>query len=190
MSSCVRFCLFFIWNIHTVFFLPISVSQVLLLYFYIISGHCNSSFFALFLCILRVLRSMHPHNIQCWCVQLLLIFYSFKSFSHQRKLKWPQVSRTLLSILAHLNNAVVWMVSTRPVISKCSSPCTNHLVTVLSTLITIGITILSCSIVFFSPLARSKYLSLFSLPFSFTLWSVRTAKFIIRQFLFFFVDYD
>ena len=28
--------------------------------------------------------------------------------------KSPQVSRTLLSILAVLNNAVVWMVSTRP----------------------------------------------------------------------------
>ena len=32
-----------------------------------------------------------------------------------------QVSRTLLNILADLNNAVVWMVSTRPVISKSSS---------------------------------------------------------------------
>ena len=32
--------------------------------------------------------------------------------------KSPQVSRTLLSILAVLNNAVVWMVSTRPPTSK------------------------------------------------------------------------
>ena len=30
--------------------------------------------------------------------------------------KSPQISRTLLSILADLNNAVVWMVSTRPII--------------------------------------------------------------------------
>ena len=37
--------------------------------------------------------------------------------------KTPQVSRTLLSILADLNNAVVWMVSTRPLISKFSCPC-------------------------------------------------------------------
>ena len=36
--------------------------------------------------------------------------------------KSPQVSRTLLSILAVLNNAVVWMVSTRPPTSKSSSP--------------------------------------------------------------------
>ena len=36
--------------------------------------------------------------------------------------KSPQVSRTLLTILAVLNNAVVWMVSTRPTASKSSSP--------------------------------------------------------------------
>ena len=36
--------------------------------------------------------------------------------------KSPQVSRTLLSILAVLNNVVVWMVSTRPPTSKFSSP--------------------------------------------------------------------
>ena len=52
-----------------------------------------------------------------------------------------QVSWTLLSFLANLNNAVVWMVSTRPLISKSSSPCTNPLVTVLRATITIGITI-------------------------------------------------
>ena len=39
--------------------------------------------------------------------------------------KSPQVSKTLLSILVVLNNAIIWMVSTRPVISKSSSPCTN-----------------------------------------------------------------
>ena len=44
--------------------------------------------------------------------------------------KSPQVSRTLLSILAVLNNAVVWMVSTRPPTSKSFSPFRNPLVTV------------------------------------------------------------
>ena len=53
--------------------------------------------------------------------------------------KFPQVSRTLLSILADLNNAVVWTVSTRPVISNSSSPCTNPLVTVARASIIIGI---------------------------------------------------
>ena len=53
--------------------------------------------------------------------------------------KSPQVSRTLLSILAVLNNAVVWMVSARLPTSKCSSPFSNPLVTVPNPPITIGI---------------------------------------------------
>ena len=67
--------------------------------------------------------------------QLILL----KSFSHQRHLmvfhwslsdsKSPQVSRTLLSILAVLNNVVVWMVSTRSPTSKSSRPFNNPLVT-------------------------------------------------------------
>ena len=52
--------------------------------------------------------------------------------------KPPQISRTLLSILAVLNNAVVWMVSTCPPISKSSSPFNNPLVTVPKAPITIG----------------------------------------------------
>ena len=44
--------------------------------------------------------------------------------------KSSQVSRTLLSILADLNNSVVWMVSIRPLMSKFSSSCTNTVVTV------------------------------------------------------------
>ena len=44
--------------------------------------------------------------------------------------KSPQVTGTLLSILAVLNNAVVWMVSTRPPTSKSSRPFNNSLVTV------------------------------------------------------------
>ena len=55
--------------------------------------------------------------------------------------KYPQVSRTLLSILGDLNNAVVWIVSTDSFISKSSSPFTKPLGIVPSTLITIGITI-------------------------------------------------
>ena len=53
--------------------------------------------------------------------------------------KSPQVSRTLLSILAILNNAVIWMVSTRPPTSKPSSPFSNPLVTVPNALIIMGI---------------------------------------------------
>ena len=47
----------------------------------------------------------------------------------------PPDSKTFLSILADLNNAVVWMDSTRTLISKRSSPCTNPLVTVPRTLL-------------------------------------------------------
>ena len=57
--------------------------------------------------------------------------------------KSPQVSRTLLSILAVLNNVVVWMVSTRPPTSKSSSLFSNPLVTVPKAPITISI-IVTC----------------------------------------------
>ena len=57
--------------------------------------------------------------------------------------KSPQVSTTLLSILADLNNAVVWMVSTRPPTSKSSSPLSNPLITVPKAPFTIGI-IVTC----------------------------------------------
>ena len=75
----------------------------------------------------------------------------------------PQVTRTLLSILTDLENAVVWIVSTRPFISKSSHPCTNPIVTVLSARIPIGITVAFMFHSVFSSLARSMYLSLLSL---------------------------
>ena len=99
-----------------------------------------------------------------------------------------QVSRTLLSILADLSNAVVWMVSTGPVIFKPSGSCTSPLVAVPRAPITIGIvTFMFHS--FFNCQARSRYLSFFSHSFNFTLWSAGTAKSAILQVLFFFVDH-
>ena len=71
------------------------------------------------------------------------------------ELEWQQVSRTLLSILANLNNSVVCMVLIFPLFPNCSNPLSNSLGTVLSAPPT-------CSTVFFSSLAKSKY---------FTLWS-------------------
>ena len=100
--------------------------------------------------------------------------------------KSPQVSRTLLSILAVVNNAVVWMVSTRPPTSKSSSPFSNPLVTVPNAPITIGIIVICMFHNFFSSLARSRYLSFFSHSFSFILWSAGTEKSTILQVLFFF----
>ena len=59
--------------------------------------------------------------------------------------KFPQVFRTLLRILADFNNAVVWMVSTRPLISKSSAPCTSPLVTVPKEPIIVDITVIFIS---------------------------------------------
>ena len=101
-------------------------------------------------------------------------------------IKSPKVSRTLLSILAVLNNAVVWIVSTRPPTSKSSSPLSNPLVTVPKAPITIGIIITCIFHSFFNSLARSRYLFFFSHSFSFILLSAGTTKSTISQFLFFF----
>ena len=112
--------------------------------------------------------------------------------------KSPQVSRTFLIILVVLNNVVVYMVSTRPPTSKSSSPFNNPLVTVPKAPITIGIIVIFMFHSFFNSLARSRYLSFFSLSFRFILWSAGTAKSSILQvlfslffffFFFFFVDY-
>ena len=97
----------------------------------------------------------------------------------------PQVARTLLSILAVLNNAVIWMVSTRPPTSKSSNSFNNPLLSVPNAPITIDM-IVTCMIpsLFNSP-ARSRYLTFFSHSFSFILWSAGTAKSTILQFVFF-----
>ena len=70
-----------------------------------------------------------------------------------------QVSRTLLSILADLNNC---MVSIHPLISKSPLPCTSPLMIVQRASIIIGITVTFMFHSFFNCLARSWYLSLFA----------------------------
>ena len=97
--------------------------------------------------------------------------------------KSPQISRTLLSILAVLNNAVFWMVSLS---CQLPSPFNNPLVTVPKAPITIGIIVTFMFHSFFNSLARSRYLSFFSHSFSFIVWSAGTAKSTILQVLFFF----
>ena len=86
--------------------------------------------------------------------------------------KSPQVSRTLLSILAVRNNAVAWIVSTRPPTFKSSSTFNNPLVTVQITPITIGLIVTFMLHRSFNYLARSRYLSFFSLTLSFHILSV------------------
>ena len=79
------------------------------------------------------------------------------------------------------------MASMRPLISKSSSPCINPLMTVPRALITIGITVTFMFHSFFNSLARSRYLTFFSLSFNSTLWSVGTLKSSIQQVLFLFL---
>ena len=98
--------------------------------------------------------------------------------------KSPQASTTLLSILAVLTNAVVWMVSTRPPTSKSLGPFSNPLVTEPKAPITIGIIVTSMFHSFFNSLARSRYSTFSSHSFRFILWSARTAKSTIFQVLF------
>ena len=97
-----------------------------------------------------------------WWILVSPYYYYFKTFQSPFilalvdgfSLKWLQVSRTLLSILADLNNAVVWMVSTHPLTSMPSSPCTNPLVTAPSSPITIGISVTFMFHSFFSSLTQ------------------------------------
>ena len=99
--------------------------------------------------------------------------------------KSPQVSRTRLRILAVLNNAVIWIVSTRPPTSKSSRAFNNPLVIVPKAPITIGTIVTFMFHRFFNSLARSRYLSFFSHSFRIILWSAGIAKSTILQILFF-----
>ena len=66
-------------------------------------------------------------TIRCLLSFLTLVLADgfYLSFSDSKS---PHVNRTLLSILTVLNNAVVWMVFTRPPTSRFSSPFNNSLV--------------------------------------------------------------
>ena len=103
-------------------------------------------------------------------IKHVLLYYTLQNFHTSISLivfymslsdgKTPQVSRTLLSILADLNNAVVWMISARPPIINSSSPFTKPLGIILSTQITISIAATFIFHSLFSSLTRSKYLYL------------------------------
>ena len=101
--------------------------------------------------------------------------------------KSPQVSRILHGILADLNNTVVGIVFTHSLICKFFSPFIKHLVTVPRAPMTRGITttFIFDWFFFFNSLARSTYLSFFSLSVNFILWPAGTVTSINRQVLFF-----
>ena len=147
------------------------------------AGESSSCFFSwyVFRSLLFLMRIVSNYYCYLLFKRKLMVFHWRLSNS-----KSPQVSRTLLSILAVFNNAVVWMVFTCPPISKSSSPFSNPLVTVPNSPITIGIIVTCMFHSFFNSLARSRYLSFFSHSFSFILWSAETAKSTILLIFFFF----
>ena len=69
------------------------------------------------------------------------ISVSWWSFTRVWETSLLKSHMTLFRIVANLRNAVVWIASTRPFISKSSSPFVNPLVTVPWAPITIGITV-------------------------------------------------
>ena len=115
------------------------------------------------------------------CQLFLAIFLRFLSHS-----KFPQVTRTLPSSLVNLCNAINKVVSILPLISKSTVPLFKILGNVPSAPSTIGISLTLMFHNVSSSMARSKYLSIFSLPFISLLWSAEMAKSTILQALFFF----
>ena len=131
------------------------------------------------------------HNSQ-WNNFIILFLFEFFTLEladgFSLEFEWQQISsspRTLLGILADLTNAVVWMVCTRPLISKSSTSCINPMATVQRAPMIFGTIITFMFHRFFNSLARSRYLSFISYSFSFILWSARTAKSTILQVLLF-----
>ena len=149
----------------------------------------NASFISYFF--FRGVAIWQNTNIKsCNFEEIIILFWEFltpalaNSFVlNLSDCKSPQVSRILLSTLADLNNAVVWMVSTRPLCSNSSSPCTNPLFTVPRESITIVITV---TFIFhsFSVLWQGLGANPFSLSFVFTLGQPRSQ---LRKFLFFYL---
>ena len=95
-----------------------------------------------------------------------------------------QVSKILLSILANLNNAVVWIVSIWHLTFNSASLFPKPLKTIPSESTTISITVTFMCHNLFSCQARSKYLFIFSYSFIFPLESVGKAKSTIWQIMF------
>ena len=117
---------------------------------------------------LRILWVTYFRTDSGSCIHhLFLLFLLLDNFLHQPQLmvflsslsesKSPHVSRTLFNILADLNNAVVWMVTFSPLISKSSSPFINHSMTVPRASITISIDVTFMFHSFFNSLAKSRY---------------------------------
>ena len=124
------------------------------------------------------------HRGNCfWCLISIVLLVSFFTGAWSCTGVWLTarlLRSTGLSILADLNNNLVWIVSDHPPLSRSFSYfCPLGIV--LSVLFTIGITVTLMFNRFVCSLARSKYLSLISLSLIFTMWSPGKSKSTIRQ---------
>ena len=115
---------------------------------------------------------------------IIIIISLLGSFSHQCQLivfHWsvsdglsPRLSRTLLSILANINNVAVLMILILPLISNSASSLLSPWgLFQLHQLLLVSLSPYSTA--FFRTLVGSKYLSIFSISFIFTLWSMGIA---------------
>ena len=143
------------------------------------------------------ISSLSPHSLHLlFCCVLLLLSLFTQTFSHERQLMvfhWSlsdsksQVSRIFHSILAVLNNAIIWMVSTCPPTSKTSSSFDNPLVLVPKAPKTIGIIVTFMFHSFFQFPSKVEVLSLLFTFFQFysvVSWDSKDDKF-ANSFFFF-----
>ena len=129
--------------------------------------------------------------VATWAFSIIVLFLRF---SLQRltgglslNSEGHQFSSGLQDSSQHLSNAVIWMVSILPLSFNYSSLFSKPLGVVPSSPNTIGTTNTFMYHSLLSSLARSNYLSVFSLSLIFILWSAGTAKSTIRQVLIFFL---
>ena len=114
---------------------------------------------------------------------MLLLFIPLEFFTSvladgfSLEFEWQQVSSSLQDSSQDSGRC--------PPTSKSYRPFNNSLVIVSNAPITIGTIVTFMFHSFFNSLARSRYLSFFSLSFRFILWSAGTAKSTILQILFF-----
>ena len=166
---------------------------IILFYDFILLLHPNAMFW---------IKHFHDYHFMarlsasCYCysfawssftiIILWLLLYSLWVFNISSNLwfftgvndsKSPQVYRTLLSILADFNTAVVWMVLILLLIINFPTLFSRPLETVSSAPTTIAIIITFTFHIFFNSLERFKYLSIFSLSFICILWSAVKALF-------------
>ena len=109
------------------------------------------------------------------CIMSLYFFF-FASFPHWWLFTQLWVTASLLKSPIDFNDAVVLVVSILLLISNSSSLFCKFFGIVPRAPTTIGVTVTFMFHNLSSSLARSRYVSIFSLSFIFTLWSTGTAK--------------